>query len=191
MAGDRSMSAAEEAEDSLLAAVSAYRLGYIFVRLDEPEKGLQIAVRAAEALERALKRSEPERVSVLGGLYLVAVTAAATRFDRAGVEMFLRQARRVADVLGEDRNDFWTAFGPTNVSIHELSAAVGYGDTKHAVSVGEHLDVSHLAASLLGRRTQVHLDCARGRQAPRRGFGGSPPRQHSPRPQARTATKAR
>ncbi|MEU8270774.1 helix-turn-helix domain-containing protein [Sphaerisporangium sp. NPDC049002] len=160
-AGDRSLSAAEDAEKPVLAAVSAYRLGYVFVRLNEPEKALQIAVRAAEALERSLKRSDPEHMSVLGGLYLVAVTAAATQFDRGAVDGFLRQARRVADVLGGDRNDFWTAFGPTNVTIHELSAAVTFADAKQAISTGERLDVSHLASGLLGRRAQVHLDLAR------------------------------
>ncbi|WP_248958728.1 helix-turn-helix domain-containing protein [Sphaerisporangium perillae] len=160
-AGDRSLWAAEDAEKPVLAAVSAYRLGYIFVRLNEPEKALQIAVRAAEALERSFKRSDPEHLSVLGGLYLVAVTAAATRFDRAAVDALLRQARRVADLLGGDRNDLWTAFGPTNVTIHELSAAVTFADAKQAISIGERMDVSHLASGLLGRRTQVHLDLAR------------------------------
>ncbi|MFC4587343.1 helix-turn-helix domain-containing protein [Sphaerisporangium corydalis] len=160
-AGDRSLSAAEHAEKPVLAAVSAYRLGYIFVRLNEPERALRIAVRAAEALERSLKKSDPEHLSVLGGLYLVAVTAAATRFDRATVDAFLRQARRVAELLNGDRNDYWTAFGPSNVAIHELSSAVTFADAKQAISIGERMDVSNLASGLLGRRSQVHLDLAR------------------------------
>ncbi|GAA5043581.1 transcriptional regulator with XRE-family HTH domain [Thermocatellispora tengchongensis] len=160
-AGDRSLSAAEDAEEPLLAAVSAYRLGYVFVRLGESEKALHLAIRAAEALEGSARRLTQEQYSVLGGLYLVAVTAVAMRFDRAAVRTFLSHARRVADLVGTDRNDFWTAFGPTNVTIHEVSAAVAFADAKQAISKGEQLDVSDLAPGLLGRRAQVHLDLAR------------------------------
>ena len=70
-------------------------------------------------------------------------------------------ARRVAERLGEDRNDHWTAFGPTNVRIHEVSAAVAFGDASTAVETGETLDLQHLPAGLGGRRSQVSLDLAR------------------------------
>ena len=108
-----------------------------------------------------MRRPSPLLLSVQGGLCLVAVTAAAARFDRAAVDGHLASAREVAARLGSDRNDFWTAFGPTNVQIHEVSAAVAFGDVKLALKRGEPLDVDCLGPGLLGRRAQVALDLAR------------------------------
>src|SRR5437868_1519936 len=160
-AADRSLSAAQEADDPILAAVSAYRLGYVFVRMREPEKARSVALRAAAALGPVFNKPDPQRLSLLGGLHLVAVTAAARQFDRAEVDASIKQARRAADSLGGDRNHFWTAFGPTNVRIHELSSAVTFGDPRLAVDIGETLDVSRLAPELRGRRAQICLDLAR------------------------------
>ncbi|MFF0308604.1 helix-turn-helix domain-containing protein [Streptosporangium sp. NPDC004379] len=161
LAADRSLAAAEEAERPLLAAVSAYRLGYVFVRLHEPDAALGLVLRAADALHRSVRHGDPRSLSMLGALYLVAVTAAAAQHDRTAVSAFLTQARRVAERLGEDRNDFWSAFGLTNVTIHEVSAAVESGDARQAIAKAETLDVGVMAPGLVGRRAQVHLDLAR------------------------------
>jgi hypothetical protein len=40
---------------------------------------------------------------------------------------------RSREESGGDRNDFWSAFGPTNVVIHEVSIAVTFGDAKLAL----------------------------------------------------------
>ncbi|MBB5075491.1 helix-turn-helix domain-containing protein [Nonomuraea endophytica] len=158
VAADRSLAAAQAAERPLLAAVSAYRLGYVLVRLREISKALEVVRRAGEALRRTPgARTRP----VLGGLHLVAVTAAAAAYDQAGIRQHLDEARQVAETLGEDRNDFWTAFGMTNVIIHEISAAADSGDSRTAIAASERLDLSTLAPGLVGRRSQIHLDLAR------------------------------
>lgn len=160
-AGDRSVAAAERAEADVLTAAGAYRLGHVFIRHRRIAEAKDLAMGAAHALERTMKRHPaPGRLSLWGSMYLVAATAAATEFDRAEVDRFLGVARRAADRLGGDRNDHWTGFGPTNVRIHEVSAAVAFGDASLAVATGEPLDVSTLPAGLLGRRSQVHLDLA-------------------------------
>ncbi|MFC0862011.1 helix-turn-helix domain-containing protein [Sphaerimonospora cavernae] len=161
MAADRSLSAAQDAERSLLAAVSAYRLGYVFVRLGEADKAMHLVQRAADALGLSTKKSDPRALSIIGALHLGAVTAAASRYDHAAVASFLAKARNIAAIIGDDRNDFWTAFGPANVIIHEVSAAVEYGDARQAISRGESLNIAVLAPGLVGRRAQIHLDMAR------------------------------
>jgi transcriptional regulator with XRE-family HTH domain len=161
LAADRSLSAAEDAEQPLLAAVSACRIGYVFTRLRDSDRALQVVQLAADALARSSRRPSRQVLSVVGALRLAAVTAAASRYDHAAVDVLLSDAKRVALEIGEDRNDFWTAFGPTNVTIHEVSAAVEYGDARHAVSKGESLDLAGLGPGLVGRRAQVHLDLAR------------------------------
>ncbi|WP_283134197.1 helix-turn-helix domain-containing protein [Rhizohabitans arisaemae] len=160
-AGDRSLHAAEEAGLPMLAAVSAYRLGYVFIRLGEADRAKDIVLRAAEALERGVRRAGPRRLSMWGALHLVAVTAAAARFDRAETDRFLGRARQAAERLGADRNDFWTAFGPTNVEIHQVSVSVAFGDARYAVRRAEAIDLTRLAPGLRGRRAQIHIDLAR------------------------------
>lgn len=160
-AADRSLTAARLGDRPLLVAVSAYRLGYILIRQKRAREAEDLAVRSRDALAASMRRPSPLLLSVQGGLCLVAVTAAAARFDRAAVDGHLASAREVAARLGSDRNDFWTAFGPTNVQIHEVSAAVAFGDVKLALKRGEPLDVDRLGPGLLGRRAQVALDLAR------------------------------
>jgi transcriptional regulator with XRE-family HTH domain len=158
MAADRSLSAAEETARPVLVAVSTYRLGYVLVRLRQEETAIRLAEETAERLLR--KGSDPRASAVAGGLYLVAVTAAASRYDHTSADGFLRRAQRVADLINEDRNDFWTAFGPSNVAIHEVSAAVDYGDARAAIKKGEVFADRHLMAGLVGRRAQIRIDLA-------------------------------
>lgn len=69
-------------------------------------------------------------------------------------------AARLAEEPGSDRNRLWTAFGPTNIVIHSVSAAVRAGNPDRALEIGVRLDTSRLPTALVGRRAQVHLDLA-------------------------------
>ena len=66
----------------------------------------------------------------------------------------------IAQRLGEDRNDFWTVFGPTNVGIHRASVSVELGDAGRAVEQARPIDPSQLP--LLERRVHHLLDLAQG-----------------------------
>ncbi|GAA4898371.1 helix-turn-helix domain-containing protein [Streptomonospora salina] len=161
-AADRAMSAAEWADENLLAAVGAYRLTYVLISRDRRGAALDLAMGAAHALERRMNPGTPGELSVYGGLHLAAATAAAADFDRASIPRFLADARRAAERLGHDGNFYGTAFGPSNVAIHTVSTAVAVGDAQTAVDTGEALDVRTLPTGLVGRRAQVQLDIARG-----------------------------
>jgi transcriptional regulator with XRE-family HTH domain len=160
-AADRAVAAAERAEAGLLAAISAYRLAHVFIRRRQTTQARDLTTGAASALYRSGGHDGPERLSVVGSLQLADALAAAREFDRANADRSLAQAQRAADRLGQDRNDYWTAFGPTNVRIHQISAAVAFGDADTAVETGDGLDLQHLPVGLAGRRSQVSLDLAR------------------------------
>jgi hypothetical protein len=160
-AADRAMSAAEWADQPLLAALGAYRLAYVFVSRKRPAEAVELAMRAAYTLERRMRPGTPEELSVYGGLHLAAATAAAAEFDRSAVPRFLNRAHRTAERLGGDHNLHGTAFGPTNVAIHTISTSVMLGDVRTAVETAEDLDVGALPPGLVGRRAQVCLDLAR------------------------------
>jgi len=167
-AGDRAVTAAEHADAGLLAALSAFRLAHVFIGRKHAAQAPDLVADAASALRRPAAPPEPEQLSVLGALYLADALAAAHVFDRRSADRSLQAAWQVASQLGQDRNDHWTAFGPTNVRIHEVSAAVASGDASAAVQVGESLDLERLPAGLSGRRSQVSLGLARAYAQQRR-----------------------
>jgi transcriptional regulator with XRE-family HTH domain len=162
IAAERSLQAAQWAESPLLMAASAYHLGQAFRRAGQLDEAIGVTMTAVRALEPGLAAAAPEHLSAWGALHLTALIAVARQDDRVAVRQLLGEARATADRLGQDRNDFWTAFGPTNVALHEVSTAVELGDAGEVVRKGEALDPSRFAAGLLGRRSQVFIELARG-----------------------------
>jgi transcriptional regulator with XRE-family HTH domain len=159
-AADRAMFAAEQSGDPLLAAAGAWRMSYMTTGRKHPQEALDLAMAAAAALDRTMRATSPERLSVYGALHLAAATAAAASFDRATTQSLLATARGIADRTGE-ANHMGTAFGPVNVAIHAISASLKLGDPRTAAETGEAIDLAAMPAGLVGRRTQVNLDLAR------------------------------
>ena len=56
----------------------------------------------------------------------------------------------------------WTAFGPTNVAIHQVNTAMEFGDVQIALDIGPALDASGLPTE---RRVRHALDVARAYSA--------------------------
>jgi transcriptional regulator with XRE-family HTH domain len=162
IAAERSLPAAQSAELPLLLAASAYHLGHVFLRAGQVEEATGVTMTAARALEPGLATANPEHLSAWGALHLTALIAVARQDDRVAVRQLLGEAWTTADRLGQERNDFWTAFGPTNVALHEVSTAVELGDPGEVVRKGEALDPARFPPGLLGRRAQVFIDLARG-----------------------------
>jgi hypothetical protein len=159
-AADRAISAAEQSGMPLLTAFGSYRLAYVLANRQHPREAIRLAMTAAQALEQTMKTPSPEQLSVHGGLYLAAASAAATGYDTTLALQLLRRARDTADRLGHDANLMGTAFGPVNVAIHTMAASIRLGDARTAIDIGESLDARTLPPALVGRRTQVHLDLA-------------------------------
>jgi hypothetical protein len=116
---------------------------------------------AAAALAPS-RDTEPERLTLWGALHLTALFGAARGNDRRAADQLLNEAECAAERLGDDRNDFWFAFGPTNVRIHAVSLAVELGDPDEAIRLGEGLDTSRLPAGIRRRRSAVLIDLAPG-----------------------------
>ena len=161
IAADRGVLAAERAEAPLLLAVSARAVGQVFMsagRLDEAES---VSAAALTALE-GLGGSSREHLSVSGALLLTRAIIAARKSDRPAAQQFIREARAVADRLSQDRNDFWTIFGPTNVAIHAVSVDVELGDPAAGLRKAPSVDLSRLSPELVERRVYHMIDVARG-----------------------------
>ncbi len=161
---DRSFAVAELAEAPLVSAACAYRLSNLLLAAGHLTEARDITANALDRLDPELGTAldANEHLSMWGALCLKSAVIAARRNDRAAARRFLTEAKAAADRIGEDRNDFWTAFGPTNVAIHEVSVAVELGDAGQALRRAGAVDLSRLPVGLLERRAHFLIDVARG-----------------------------
>jgi hypothetical protein len=162
IAADRGVLAAERAEAPLLMAVSARAVGQVFIsagRLDEADS---VSAAALTALEPRLGNPSPEHLSIWGALLLTRAMIAARKNDRPTAQQFVTEAQAIAGRLGQDRNDFWTIFGPTNVAIHAVSVDVELGDPAAGLRKAPNVDPTRLSPELVERRVYHMIDVARG-----------------------------
>lgn len=167
VAADRAIRAAEQSGDAYAVCAGVFRLAQAFVRakrLDQAEHAASEAVRALAATA-AQGSAPPEALSVLGSLHLVLALVHARGGRRTEARADIGRARRAAERLGEDRNDFNLEFGPTNVELWAVSLAVDLGDAGEALDVGERIDASGLSVE---RRSRLLIDLARAHTQRRR-----------------------
>jgi hypothetical protein len=75
----------------------------------------------------------PQLLSSVGALHLVSTIAATRGDDPRDAYEHLRLAAGCAARLGDDRNDFWMVFGPSNVAVHRVAVEVERGLASNAV----------------------------------------------------------
>ncbi|XVV05082.1 helix-turn-helix domain-containing protein [Actinosynnema sp. CA-248983] len=158
VAADRAISAAERSGDPLLMAEGAFRLTLVF----QGARWLDLAEATAETAEKSLSSldgSSNLAVYSLRGALNLQLAVIAARLDNAeDAYARLDKAEQFAALLGADRNDYDTEFGPTNVKLHEVAVALELGDAGRALRVGEAVDASGLSVE---RQARLLIDLAR------------------------------
>lgn len=117
---------------------------------------------AATYLEPGLSTASPTYLSVYGTLFLTGSVAASRSDNRVAARTFLTEAESAARRVGHDGNHLWTAFGPTNVAIHRVQAALELGDVQVAIDLAPGVDTSGLPAE---RRARHAIETARAYNA--------------------------
>lgn len=163
---DRALRSASESNHVPLVGAARYQVACALQRAGHENDAEQVAVDAATDIAGHIdspsgRDRSREALSVRGALLLLAAILAARRGHSGDALRHLGVARQLAAELAVDGNWLWTAFGPTNVAIHEVAVHVDLGETKRAIQFGEIIDTDGLPEVLLGRRSQVHLDLAR------------------------------
>ncbi|MBC6448792.1 helix-turn-helix transcriptional regulator [Actinokineospora xionganensis] len=157
VAADRALRSAMESERPALVGVAQYQVGCALLKAGHRAAAEECAVVALEPLSDKKDRAA---LSARGALTLLLAVLAAREGASAVAGRRLIEAQVLAARLGVDANHGWTAFGPTNVAIHQLSVATALGDAPSAQRLGERIDTDRLPAVLRGRRSQVHIDLA-------------------------------
>lgn len=151
--------AAAHTSGSALMLGSLYRsVAHALLSIGEFEQSVALIRAAADYLEPGLVTASPEYLSVYGTLHLVGAVASSRREDRSDSTAFLSEADQAATRLGQDANYLWTAFGPTNVKIHRVTAAMELGDVQVAVDLGPRVDTHALPTE---RRVRHAIETAR------------------------------
>ncbi len=158
IAADRSLRAAEASGDALALAASARSLSIALFETGHHDKAIKLTTAAGGTLAAEGAPTSPERLSVHGLLMLGGAEVAADRGDRYVAEQFFREAEQAASRLGVDANHRHTAFGPTNVAVHRIHAAVLLGEPEAAVTRARSVDLGRLPVP--ERRAHHLLDVA-------------------------------
>lgn len=117
-------------------------------------------------LDRALSgfgtpgRLDPRQLSMYGSLHLQSTLTAASAHKSELAKTHLHQATEAASLLHVDSNCFDLSFGPSNVAIYRVAAAVALRDGTLAVSEARR---THLTPALPKERAAYYrMDVARG-----------------------------
>jgi hypothetical protein len=139
-----------------------------------PEDAAVTAIREAHLIELRRKAQRAE-ISLWGSLLITGATAAARAGDSEEAQDLLQVAHGAAVRLGEDRNDYQTAFGAGQVVMQRVDVAVVAGDYVQALDAAAAMpqvtslplaarsrhkaDLAHANAGL-GRYAQAELSCS-------------------------------
>ncbi|SFG72588.1 transcriptional regulator [Amycolatopsis regifaucium] len=144
IAAERAMQAADEADDPLVLASAARSGTHALLAVGRFDDALELGDVAAKWLVPRMRVGDPAALSLYGMLYLRTAVAAARQQDRSTANELLSHAGRAADQLGVDANHWQTGFGPANVELHRLSAALDLGDISQVIESAPGISVDHL-----------------------------------------------
>lgn len=144
IAAERAMQAADEADDPLVLASAARSGTHVHLAVGRFDDALELGDVAAKWLLPRMVAGDPAALSLYGMLYLRTAAAAARHQDRSTANELLSHAGRAADWLGIDANYWQTGFGPANVELHRLSAALDLGDISQVIESAPRISVDHL-----------------------------------------------
>lgn len=160
LAAERGLSASELSDDPGCVAAAGRTMGAALSTRGEVIEAMRVvdATRAIVASDVAEPDAPAPLISAWGALHLTGAICAGRLDDRAGAREMFRTASAAAGRLGEDRNDWRLAFGPTNVAIHRAAYAAEIGQARTAVRTGSVLLAER--APTVERRVTHHQELA-------------------------------
>ncbi|MFE9607159.1 helix-turn-helix domain-containing protein [Streptomyces sp. NPDC006012] len=159
LAAGRAMAEAERSGDPVVLAASVRVHAHVLVREKHTAQAVSMVRHTADRLTGAYDQRSPRYLAAVGLLLLRGATAASRNGDRDATQDFLTEAKEVARYVAFDRPDAWANFSPTNVALHEVSAAVSFGDAGIALQSARPLMRRHIPVP--ERRAALWVEAAR------------------------------
>lgn len=154
---DRMDWAAQRASDPCVAAVRQYMRALVYFREGEYSIGRRLIVSGHRVLGQAAETRES--LTVAGQLHLGASVIAARAEDETAVATHIAEAKSLARRVGDASDVHWLSFGPTNVAMHRMSAAVEMRHYDDALKLAK--KIKPPASMATSRRAHFLIDRAR------------------------------
>lgn len=166
---ERALGAASQGGDELQHATLLGTAAWIYMRQGRYDDAEHVARTAAERVEPSLSKATPEQLTVWGALLLWAAAAAAAAVRATAVADYIGLARAAAGRFEEDRRDYWTNFGPTQVAMQATHTFTVLGRPAEALRAAERVRRSDLLNISYGAHqldvAQACLNAKQGREA--------------------------
>ncbi|MGW4757530.1 helix-turn-helix domain-containing protein [Streptomyces chartreusis] len=154
---DRMAWAAERASDPCLGAVRQYMRALVYFREGEYTIGQRLVTTGHGIVGQA--EETREALAVAGQLHLGASVICARADDAPAVDRHIAEARSIAKRVGDASDVHWLSFGPANVALHRMSAAVEMGQFDDALTQARKIRLPNQLAT--SRRAHFLIDRAR------------------------------
>jgi len=161
LAGERGFVLAEETGDSLLISDATRRVARGLMALNHHDQALELLRADIDRLEPGRGSGSSAYLSLYGMLFLMGAVVAARASNHAAARDLLNEGHSVARQLGYDGNECFTAFGPTNVHLHQVAVLLDLGNGAAAVQAARHVTPDGLNRLPKERRANHYLDVAR------------------------------
>jgi len=155
---DRALQSARAGDDPLTIADAQRAVATVLRRTGRRAKAHDLLLSAAASIEPG-RQTTPDQLSVFGTLLQVAAYTAAVDGNRSAARDLIREAREAARRLGTDANHRYTAFGPANVTLYQVSIAQVLGDNGAAIECAKTLNPAVIPTA--ERRGRYWIDLAR------------------------------
>lgn len=137
VAAERALHAAANGDDELQHAILAGTASWVLLHQGRAGDAERVARVAAEKIEPRMSSATPEHLTVWGSLLLSAAAPAAAASRGDDVESYIGLARSAAGRFEADRHDYWTSFGPTQVSMQACYANTVLGRPGRALKAAQ------------------------------------------------------
>ncbi|MGI9004552.1 MAG: helix-turn-helix domain-containing protein [Pseudonocardia sp.] len=162
LAADRGIQIAEQTEDLTLIGHAARRVAHALFATHHGSDAVELVRSAASRLAPNLATADPAFLSAYGSLLLKGSIAAARLHQAADVRDLQSEALTVARRLGPGSNENWSAFGVTNVRVHQVSALADMHSGGRVLEAADIIPLDDLYRLPKERRATHLLDVTRG-----------------------------
>lgn len=160
LAADRAMAAAQEADDPLAIAGSAWYLAHVLRDSGQLDQAERVVTDAVELLRPGLDGASSEYRAMWGSLQLARGLTAACDYDFGTAWRFWDMADEIAQSLG---GDYWhplNGFGPVDMQFYGVRIDVTLGRYGDAARRAETMDVDSIPSPR--GRSRYFVELARG-----------------------------
>ncbi|MEU4384592.1 helix-turn-helix transcriptional regulator [Promicromonospora sp. NPDC023805] len=147
-----------QSADPLMGALAAWSRTTSLLRTGAYDVGLRLLDRVQSQIATA---DDLATISMRGPLHLRSAILAARAGNTGTVDTHLDEARQISARLGADTDGGWhqLSFGPSNVAIHDVAAAIELGDGARALGRAENVRLSSAVPAI--RAGHHYMDLAR------------------------------